>query len=247
MVMKKGRAELPVMVKMAVVASVLLLGLTPLASATITSFTITPDTCWGCDVITTYTVEVKSDTLWHWQNTTIPAGFHVIEPTTGGVEIVRTDFWDDNGYVGYVCITANPSDPSGKVDVTAQIGSDTATTTQAISYEPGATFTINSPWGGAQMLVVRWPTATGEGYANVSVPGLPLLNITDVYTLSLCCPSVGERSYFHATAEGDPVGQFDPVICSVPAPAYNTFGSVALVGILSVVLGLATMKRRRYS
>jgi hypothetical protein len=96
------------------------------------------------------------------------------------------------------------------------------------------------------MLVVRWPTDTEEGYANVSVPGLPLTNITDRYKLRLCCLEPGTRYYFHATAEGDPEGMSDSLLCSaVPVPEYNTFGLAALIGIMSVVLGFATVRRKR--
>jgi hypothetical protein len=185
-------------------------------------------------------------TTWLWQDTTIPVGFIIEAPTTGGVQIVRTDFWNDTVYVGNVIIKANMANPSSQVAVTANVLGDTATTTQAITYAPGATFIIKSPFvGGASMLAVRWPTATEEGYANVSVPGLPLQNITDVYTMQN--PDTPGTFYFHATTEGDPVSNVDSVVLSVSVPVYNTLGLAALVGIQSVVLGFATSRGKKYS
>jgi hypothetical protein len=247
MIMKKGRGELRGIVKIALVASVLMIGLTPLANAVIT-ITITPEICNSCQM-TNYIVQVTSDTPWHWQNTTIPAGISILQPTTGGEQLVRTDFWNNSVYVGNVIIKSNTADFSGHVDVTATIypGPDTATNTQPISYGPGDTFTINSPLpGGTSMLQVRWPTATEEGYANVSIPGLLLQNITDNYTLALCCPEPGAMSWFHATAESDPVGDSASVTCSpLEVPVYNTVGMATLVGIMSVVLGFAAMRRKK--
>lgn len=238
---KKAREKLPGIVKIALVASVVMLGLTPLANAAI-DITITPNVCHSC-MVTTYKVEITSDTPWTWQNTTIPKGFYVA-PLSGS-EIVRTDF-SGNGHVGFVIITVNASDPSGNtVDVFAQVDGDSASTTQTISFAPGATFTITSPFGGASMMEVRWPTETEEGYAYLSVP-FQLLNITDQYTLGLCCPEPGEESWFTATSEGNLEGDSASVICSLRAvPVYNAFGLAALVGIMSVVLGFATLRRRR--
>jgi len=184
---------------------------------------------------------------WHWQNTTIPAGVFVVAPTTGGVQIVRTDFWNGSGYVGYVTIKSNGTNPSSKVDVEAQVLGDSALSLGVpVTYAPGGTFIIPSPLpGGAAMLQVRWPTDTEEGYANVSVPGLLLQNITDVYKIGLCCPEPGERFWFHATAESDPVGMYDSVVCSAQVPVYNTLGVATLVGIMCVVLGFATARRKK--
>ncbi|MBN1455705.1 MAG: hypothetical protein JW945_05610 [Methanomicrobia archaeon] len=249
MVMKKGRENVTGLLKIALVAMVLMIGLTPLANAAITEFTITPGICISGE-LQTYTVKVVSSTCWEWQNTTIPAGYSIETPTAGGVEVVRTEFDGEcNGtaIVGNVSLTANAGNPAALVDVCATINGITLCNTQGITYAPGGTFTIDSPWGGSPYFEVRWPTATEDGYANVSVPGCCIWNITDTYYLKVICPEPGSTAIFFATAEGDLVGLNDSVNCTTPpeVPVYNNFGLTALVGIMSVVLGLATLRRKR--
>ncbi len=243
MVMKKGRGEVQGIVKLALLATVLMIGLTPLANAGI-SITITPEECNAC-LMTTYTVQVTSDELWTWQNTTIPKGLTVVPPTPGQ-QMVRTDF-TDGSTEGFVILTANATDPETKIDVYANIDGFIASNTQDITYEPGQCFTITSPYnpGSMNLMDVCWMTDTSDGYANVSVPGLPLLNITDEYTLQLCCPEPGAVSTFYASTSSNPDPVSDSIVCSAQVPVYNTLGVATLVGIMSVVLGVATMRRKK--
>jgi hypothetical protein len=244
MVMKNGRGKLRDIVKIALIATVLMLGLTPLANAAIT-ITITPEECNSC-VVTTFTCQVTSEEPWSWQNTTIPANITWLLPTAPGQELVRTDFWNGTVYVGYVSIKSNNPNYLTQVDVTAKIHGIEMTITQPISYAPGATNNIISPFGGFSTLIFKVPNgAIGEeGFLNVSLHGLQLTNITDVYTLGICCVPP-EQFSFHATASSDPVGSSDSLACSAQVPVYNTLGMAILVGIMSVVLGFATARRRK--
>lgn len=242
MVMNKGRGELRGIAKIALIVSVLMIGLTPLANAAITEFTITPNTLESCQE-TLFVVEVKANESGTWQNTSIPSGCSFIPPTVPGVPIVSTEFWDDSGYVGNV--TIKTTDTLGQVEVTAIIDGFECTNTQTISFNPGDTFTITSPCGGPSKVEGRVPTDTEDGWFNVS-SSMPLKDFRDEWLVQICCPEPGVPLVFTATAEGDLVGMNDYVVCEYPAvPAYNSLGLAALVGIMSVVLGLATVRRKR--
>ena len=247
---KNGRGELTGIVKIALVLSVLTIGLTPLASAGLT-ITITPgiaDCVWK-----TYTVEITSpcNEPWSWQNTSMPTEIRVedLVPTAGGVQLVRTDFWNCSKYVGHVIIKSNTSDPTGSVDVFAMVTNGDvlySNNTQSIDYTQGAVNVFTSPFpGGESKLVVKWPTDTEEGWANVSLSFMHLTNITDQYTLQLCCPPGAEQICFKATSSSDPDGDVFCIDCAEEVPVYNAFGLAAVVGIMGVVLGFATLRRKK--
>jgi len=248
--MKKGRDEkksgkkLVRVVMAGIIVSAVMISFMPLVSAAVTSFTITPDTGIA-GRMAAYTVAVDSNTTWTWQNTTIAAGFSVVPPTSGGVQLARIDLWDSSGYYGNVIIKANMADPSGRVDVTATVDSDTATTTQHITYAPGATFIITSPFGGASLMTVQLPTDIEDGYINVSLP-MGMRKMSVAFSQFIRNPTTPGVYCFTATTSDDPIGKSACVhIFPVPVPVYNTLGLVALVGIMSVVLGFATLRRKR--
>ncbi|HDS45269.1 MAG TPA: hypothetical protein ENN68_04125 [Methanomicrobia archaeon] len=244
---KKGRENVTGIVKIALVAAVVMIGLTPLANAAITSFTITPDTLVAgeCEE-TLFVVWVNSSTDMHWQNTSIPGGCEFIAPTESGVTIVSTQFWDASGPVGTVAITTNNTDPQAPtVDVAYSVGSDSAVVPGLpISFEPGTCFSLVI---GRSRLDMCLPSETTAGYMNVSTY-LALRSFRDEWLVRYCCPpGTTSESVFTAIAEGDLEGMDAPIIC-VPrtaVPVYNALGMTGLIGIMSVFLGFATLRRRR--
>ena len=177
-------------------------------------------------------------------NITIPKGFRAETPP-GGALITRADLWWDTPspgtLYGYVTFTANVTDPSNKVDVFANIGGTTAILRDMpVNYAEGATTSIKSPFGAnPERANLTLPTATANG--NLSLHNLPdtITNVT---------VSIGEYVKNPATAGdyvfvADGVSETVHIAAPVPVPEFNIFGLLALVGILSVVIAFATLRR----
>jgi hypothetical protein len=99
----------------AIIVGFMVIAVMPLASATVTSFTVTPGTGLA-GAVDSYNVLVTTDGVTSI-NVTIPPGFIAVAPTTGGVEIVRVDFW--NGGDGSLAIIKLPTvTQNGSINIT---------------------------------------------------------------------------------------------------------------------------------
>ncbi|NQE53717.1 hypothetical protein C5S29_08995 [ANME-1 cluster archaeon GoMg3.2] len=142
-----------------IIVGFMLFAFMPAASATVTSFTVMPGTGLA-GVVDSYDVLVTTDGVTSI-NITIPPGFIAVTPVMGGVEIARVDFWNSStkAHYGYATITANDTDPTTKVDIHCEFGGATATTTQTVNYNPGATNTFVSNVGGdTSSAIIKLPT-----------------------------------------------------------------------------------------
>jgi hypothetical protein len=153
--------------KIAVIAAVIMgfmvIAFLPLASATVTSFTVTPSTGIA-GAVNSYNALVTTDGV-TTINITIPAGFIAVTPTTGGVEIARVDFWNEStkAYYGYATITSNIANPTTKVDIYCKFGDDAITTTQNVSYAAGALNAFVSGFAGdTSSAIIKLPTEIGD-------------------------------------------------------------------------------------
>ena len=142
----------------------------PLASAGVTDFTVTPSTGLAGSV-DSYNVLVTTDGVTSI-DITIPAGFIAVTPMSGGLEIARVDFWNTSTkvYYGYCTITTAKWNPTDEVDIHCDFGGVTATTTQNVSYAPGATNTFVSKVGGdTSSAIITLPTETQKGSINLTI------------------------------------------------------------------------------
>jgi len=154
----------------AVIMGLMMFAFMPAASATVTSFTVTPSTGLA-GAVDSYNVLVNTDGVTSI-NITIPQGFIAVTPATGGVEIARVDFWNSStkAYYGYGTITSNIANPTTQVDIHCEFGGATATTTQTVNYNPGATNTFVSNVGGdTSSAIIKLPTETVDGSINITI------------------------------------------------------------------------------
>jgi hypothetical protein len=202
----KGKArerskKLPTVVLTAMLVSLAMTAFLTIAAASVTSFTVTPDTGWA-GAVDAYSVVVTT-TGFTSLTITIPAGFGAVAPTTGGEEIARVDLWDSSGYYGYAIFTANNANPSTKVDVSTNIGGDIANTTQNIDYSPGGITSVISPFGGPSEVTLTLPTVSVDGSLVISLPAsIVLTNVGVSIGKFVQNPAVAADYVF--TADGVP-------------------------------------------
>ena len=153
----------------AIIMGLMMFAFMPLASAEVTSFTVTPSS-GVVGVVDSYNVLVTTTGVTSI-NITIPEGFIAVAPATGGVQIARVDFWNTSkgDYYGYGTITANKGDPENKVDIsgTLRVDGDAIAIDeyqQSVDYNPG----------GESTLVLEYKNAIGEvlgaAWANITLP-----------------------------------------------------------------------------
>ena len=233
--------------KIPILATVLVMGLMPLATADITSFIISPDTLVAGECNGGFELWLNSSTDMYWHNTSIPPGCEIKIPSETGVTIVSTEFSDASGPKGKVTILTNNTDPANPtVDVVYSIdgGDEVTVPNYPINLGRGKCFTI--PVGGNELNICM-PTETQDGFLNASTT-FPVRSFRDEWNAWLCCPpDITTEHVFNATTEDTPFGVEYPVICLPPTavPVYSTLGMAGLIGIMSVVLGFATMRRKR--
>jgi hypothetical protein len=154
----------------AIIMGLMMFAFMPLASATVTSFTVTPGTGLA-GAVDSYDVLVTTDGVTSI-NITIPAGFIVVEPMSSGVEIARVDFWNSStkAYYGYATITSSDASPTTQVDIHCDFGGATATTTQNVDYTAGKTNTFVSNVGGdTSSAIIKLPTEDDTGSINITI------------------------------------------------------------------------------
>ena len=154
----------------AIIMGLMMFAFMPFASATVTSFTVTPSTGIA-GAVDSYNALVTTDGV-TTINITIPAGFIGVVPMSGGVELARIDFWNSStkAYYGYATFTANDTNPTTKIDAYCELGGVTARTTQDVDYTPGATNTFVSHVGGdTSSVITKLPTEDDNGSINVTI------------------------------------------------------------------------------
>ena len=163
------RESKEIAVMTAVIVGLMMFAFLPMASAGVTSFTVTPST-GIVGAVQSYSAYVITDGVTSI-NITIPAGFSAVAPTTGGVEIARLDFHNSStkAYYGHATITSNNANPTSEVDIYWELGGDKVTTTQTIDYAAGATNTFESGFGDGSSAIIKLPTNTQDGSIKITI------------------------------------------------------------------------------
>jgi hypothetical protein len=153
----------------AVILGFMVIAFMPAASATVTSFTVTPSTgiagavdSYDVFVITTGVTSI---------NITIPAGFLAVAPPAS-VEVARVDFWNSTAkaYYGHATITSDATNPTAKVAVYCKFGADAVTKTQNMDYTAGATTTIESGFpSDDSSAIIKLANETLDGSINITI------------------------------------------------------------------------------
>lgn len=239
---EKSGKKLVGVVMIGIVVSAVMMTLLPLAAAQVTKFEITPANNIA-GATSAYTIQVNT-TGFKSLNITIPEGFGAKIPS-GGDLIARVDLWWDTPtpgtHYGYVTIRANASDPSGKMEVYADIGGGTASLTEDVNYAEGATTSILSPFGAhPERAKLKLPTASEKGCLNIT--GLPdeITNVTVSIGKFVRNPAIAGDYVFIADGVPETVH-----IRAIPVPVVSTFGLLALIGILSIVLATLVKRKRK--
>jgi hypothetical protein len=164
------RESKKIAVMAAVIVGLMMFAFMPLASAEVTSFTVTPSTGLA-GAVDSYDVKVTTTGVTSI-DITIPEGFIAVAPKSGGVLIAEVNFWNSTAkaYYGYATITANNTDPTEHVDVVCKLGADEIRTTEPISYAPGATSTFESGFAcDTSSAIIKLPTETKNGSINITI------------------------------------------------------------------------------
>ena len=164
------RESKKIAVMAAIIVGFMVIAFMPMASAGVTSFTVTPST-GIVGAVQSYSAYVITDGVTSI-NITIPAGFSAVAPTTGGVEIARLDFHNSStkAYYGHAIITANDtSSTPNTVDIYWELGGDAITTTQDVDYAPGATNTFESGFGDGSSAIITLPIGTQKGSIKITI------------------------------------------------------------------------------
>ena len=165
---KKEGKKIAVMA--AIIVGLMMFAFMPMASAGVTSFTVMPSTDIA-GAVASYDVFVITDGV-TTINTTMPAGFLAVAPTTGGVEVARVDFWNEStkAYYGHATITSNNANPATEVDIRCEFGGDVATTTQDVDYTAGETNTFESGFpSDTSSAIIKLPTDALDGSVKISI------------------------------------------------------------------------------
>jgi hypothetical protein len=184
---KKEGKKIAVMA--AVIMGLMMFAFMPMVSATVTDFTVTPSTGLA-GAVDSYNALVTTDGV-TTINITIPAGFIAVTPTTGGVLIAEVNFWNSTSkapttggvliaevnfwnstskaYYGYATIKSSNTNPTTKVDIYCEFGGETATTTQNVSYAPGATNTFVSCFGDGSSAIIKLPREKRGGSIKITI------------------------------------------------------------------------------
>ena len=195
---KRSKKSLRIVIAVVIVSSALI-AFMPLAAVEISSFTITPVNM-STDVTSAYEVVLTTTAEFTSLNITLPAGFSARTPTDSEL-IARVDLWNNTLYYGYVTFTANGSSPSTKVDVSADIGGDTAEATTGVDYSAGGTTNVGSPFGGASHATLTLPSDSAEGSLSVSLP-MGMRDVSVTIKEFVKNPATGGIYIFDITVDG---------------------------------------------
>ena len=181
------REEKKIAVMAAIIVGFMVIAFMPFASATVTSFSVTPSTGL-VGAVDSYNVLVTTTGVTSIE-ITIPAGFIAVAPTTGGVLIAEVNFWNTSTktYYGSATITSNDTDPTPTVDVDGkfQVGGDefayTATAVD-VDYSPGGFTSLEVKVNdGTAWANITLPTETEDGCINITTDCGSLDLLEDVH------------------------------------------------------------------
>jgi hypothetical protein len=164
-----------------IIVGLMMFAFMPMASAGVTSFTVTPGTGLA-GAVDSYKALVATDGV-TTIDITIPAGFLAVAPTTGGVLIAEVNFWNTSAkaYYGYASIKSNNTDPTTKVDIYCEFGGDKIATTQNVDYAAGATNTFKSGFpSDTSSAIIKLPKVTEDGSIKISI-NCTAFQLEDVY------------------------------------------------------------------
>jgi hypothetical protein len=167
------RESKKIAVMAAVIMGFMMFAFMPMASAGVTSFTVTPSTGLAGSV-DSYNALVTTTGVTSI-HITIPAGFLAVTPMSGGLEIARVEFWNKGArdYYGYCTITTAKWNPTDEVDIHCDFGGVTASTTHNESYATGATGATNTfeskVGGDTSSAIITLPTENKPGSINLTI------------------------------------------------------------------------------
>nr|CBH38554.1 hypothetical secreted protein, containing FG-GAP repeats [uncultured archaeon] len=166
----KRKESKKIAVMAAVIVGFMMFAFMPMASATVTSFTVTPGTGIA-GAVDSYNALVTTDGVTSI-NITIPQGFIAVTPTTGGELIAEVTFWNSSTktYYGSATIKSNNANPTTRVDIYCKFGGDEVTTIQTVNYAAGATNTFEAGFpSDTSSAIIKLPTEALEGSIKISI------------------------------------------------------------------------------
>ena len=261
MVIEK-RKGMKASVVLAVMVVLIAAALVPAVTAE--KLTVTPDDNVA-GAITGYTVDVTTTDGYNGTvdiYVTIPAGFGVVAPTFEDFDewgdpplLAEVEIYDDtdpiNPYATAKC-TANKINPETKIDVHITKGGDTADYTIDANYNPGGGAQVGPSTVGGMLIkaVLKLPEGTEDGYliANLTLPdGVTLKDLsmdTEPYVQNPQEPGSYPIEWSLNDKE-QPTPSPVNLVSPTELPALTPIGLIALVGLLSVVLVGATVRRKK--
>ncbi|KAF5430277.1 hypothetical protein C5S36_13460 [Candidatus Methanophagaceae archaeon] len=198
-------------------------------------------------------------------NVTLPAGFGAIAPTGPGQEIATAELYGEFGEHEWYAKTrfeSNSQDYLNQMNVTISNNGDVGTYVIPVDYGPGGGAQVGpADVGGMQGVggmhinksVLVLPTDTEDGYlfGNITIPdGVILTHSTlNINRYVRNPPEEGEYNVTLELVDGEGYVESDTATIHIrsPAalPALTPIGLIALVGLLSVVLVGATVRRKK--
>ncbi len=186
---------------------------------------------------------------------TIPAGYHAVPPTSGWQRVATANLYNGSFLLGKVTMESNSTDPSGKVDIVATAyfdGSATQTGTKDVDYSPGATTSVGplTVDGLTFQGSITLPTDTADGTITAEIelpPGIKLTKVV-ITTGDFVQNPPAEGDYtFSLSVNGEQREVPVPISRAPPTavPALTPSGMLALVGILGIIIALATREGGR--
>jgi len=185
----------------------------------------------------------------------LPAGFGAIAPTGPGQVIATAELYGENGWLAKTKFESNSQDYLTKMDVTISNNGDLGTYVIPVDYGPGGGAHVGPTDVGGMHIecILTLPTATVDGFllGDITIPeGVTLTQSTlNINRYVRNPPEEGDYNVTLELVDGDGVinSTTETIHIRSPAalPALTPIGLIALVGLLSVVLVGATVRRKK--
>jgi len=220
-------------------------------SAMAIEVTITPDTN-AAGATTGYTVDVATDGYSETVNisVTLPAGFAAVEPSGPWIEIATAELYGEGGWQAKTRFESNKPDYKTKINATISNGGTVTYIIDPVDYGLGGGAHVGPAEVGGMNIEgdLKLPTETEVGYLNATVTppdGVTLNDVSIDIEPFVRNPSEPGEYQFKVTVEDEPPITYGVNIVPPAAlPVLTPIGLLALVGILSIVLVGATMRRK---